>query len=37
MASFYDPIIRDDESYLEAFRYIDENQLKWHEDELYGK
>jgi len=36
-SSFYDRIIRDDESYLEVFRYIDENQLKWHEDELYGK
>jgi len=35
--SFYDRIIRDDKGYLEVFNYIDKNQLKWHEDELYGK
>ena len=35
--SFYDCIIRDDKGYLEVFDYIDKNQLKWHEDELYGK
>ena len=33
--SFYDHIIRNEESYLEIWRYIDENPLKWREDELY--
>ena len=32
--SFYDHIIRNEKSYLEIWQYIDENPLKWQEDEL---
>ena len=33
--SYYDRIIRDDGEYLQIWRYIDENPLRWREDELY--
>lgn len=33
--SYYDRIIRDEKAYWEAWQYIDENPLKWQEDELY--
>ena len=33
--SFYDHIIRDDEDYSIKRKYIDENPLKWHYDELF--
>ena len=33
--SFYDHIIRDDEDYSIKRKYIDENPLKWHDDELF--
>ncbi len=33
--SFYDRIIRNESGYLETWKYIDENPLKWQEDELY--
>jgi REP element-mobilizing transposase RayT len=33
--SYYDRIIRDEKAYREAWQYIDENPLKWQEDELY--
>jgi len=32
--SFYDHIIRNEKSYLDVWQYIDENPLKWQEDEL---
>ncbi len=32
---FYDTVIRDEKHYLEVWRYIDENPLKWAEDEYY--
>lgn len=31
--SFYDHIIRDEKGYLEVWQYIDENPLKWQQDE----
>lgn len=31
--SFFDRIIRNEQGYLEAWRYIDENPLKWQMDE----
>jgi len=31
--SFYDHIIRSEQEYAEVWRYIDENPLKWQEDE----
>ena len=34
--SFHDHIIRDEKDYLNHWRYIDENPLKWQEDEYYG-
>ena len=33
---FYDHIIRDDEDYQIKYQYIDENPIKWTEDELYN-
>ncbi len=33
--SFYDHIIRDEKGYLAVWKYIDENPLKWAEDEYY--
>ncbi len=33
--AFYDRIVRNEKTYLEAWQYIDENPLKWKEDELY--
>ena len=33
--SYYDHIIRDEQDYLAVWKYIDENPLKWQEDELY--
>lgn len=33
--AFYDRIIRNDKAYMEAWQYIDQNPLKWQEDELY--
>ena len=33
--SFYDTIIRNEEAYQSMWKYIDENPLKWEEDELY--
>jgi REP element-mobilizing transposase RayT len=32
--SFFDHIIRNEKSYLEVWQYIDENPLKWKEDEF---
>lgn len=32
---FYDHIIRDDNDYQTKWKYIDENPIKWAEDELY--
>ena len=32
---FYDHIIRDEEDYLRVWQYIDENPLKWKDDEYY--
>jgi len=32
--SFYDHVIRDEKGYLEVWQYIDENPLKWQDDEL---
>jgi len=34
--SFYDRIIRNKKGYYEVWKYIDENPMKWPEDELYG-
>ena len=34
---YYDHIIRDDKDYQNHLRYIDENPLKWHLDELYSE
>ena len=34
--SYYDRIIRDERGYREIWEYIDENPLKWREDELYS-
>ena len=34
--SFYDRVIRNEKGYIEAWRYIDENPLKWCEDEYYA-
>jgi len=34
-ASFYDHVIRDEEDYLRIWKYIDENPLKWSEDEYF--
>ncbi len=34
--SYYDRIIRNENAYREALQYIDENPIKWQEDELYG-
>lgn len=33
--SYYDRVIRNDSGYQEAWKYIDENLLKWQEDDLY--
>jgi len=33
--SYYDHIIRNGEDYLRIWKYIDENPLKWAEDEYY--
>lgn len=33
--SFHDHIIRDESDYIEHLRYIEENPLKWQNDELY--
>lgn len=33
--SFYDKVIRNEEGYLKAWQYIDENPRKWHNDEYY--
>lgn len=35
--SFIDHIIRNENDYLEHYNYIDNNPLKWEEDELYIK
>jgi REP element-mobilizing transposase RayT len=32
---FYDHVIRDEKDYLSRWKYIDENPLKWQEDELF--
>lgn len=34
---YYDHIIRDDKDYLARWKYIDENPLKWQDDELFEK
>lgn len=34
--SFYDHIIRNEEDYQRICQYIDENPIKWEEDELYS-
>lgn len=33
--SFYDTIIRNDEAYNEIVRYIEENPIKWENDEYF--
>jgi REP element-mobilizing transposase RayT len=33
--SFYDHVIRNEQDYLDIWKYIDENPLIWREDELY--
>jgi len=33
--SFYDHIIRNEQDYLEIWRYIDQNPLRWELDEFY--
>ncbi len=33
--SFYDHVVRNEQDYLEIWKYIDENPLKWQEDEMY--
>lgn len=33
--SFYDHVIRDETDYQMIWRYIDENPIRWEEDELY--
>ncbi len=35
--SFYDHVVRNEADYLACWKYIDENPLKWREDELYTK
>jgi REP element-mobilizing transposase RayT len=35
--SFYDHVIRDRDDYDEHLRYIEENPMKWHYDELFTK
>jgi REP element-mobilizing transposase RayT len=34
---YYDHIIRDEKDYLSRWKYIDENPLKWEDDELFEK
>ena len=34
--SFYDRIVRSEASYLEIWKYIDENPIKWQEDKYYA-
>ena len=34
--SFYDHVIRDEKGYLGVWQYIDENPLKWEDDEHYS-
>ncbi len=34
---YYDHIIRDEKDYLLRWKYIDENPLKWEDDELFEK
>jgi REP element-mobilizing transposase RayT len=34
-ARFYDHIIRNEQDYLACWKYIDENPLKWQDDELF--
>ncbi|MDD4923905.1 MAG: hypothetical protein PHF74_03615 [Dehalococcoidales bacterium] len=34
---YYDHIIRDEKDYLARWKYIDENPLKWEDDELFGQ
>ena len=33
--SFYDHIIRNEKEYLEIWKYIDENPIRWQDDEYY--
>ena len=33
--SFYDTVLRSQEYYIRAWQYIDDNPVKWYEDELY--
>lgn len=35
--SFHDHVIRNEQDYLEVWKYIDENPLKWEEDCFYSK
>jgi REP element-mobilizing transposase RayT len=35
--SFYDHIIRNENEYLKIWQYIDENPMKWEEDDYYNK
>ena len=35
--SYYDHIIRDDTEYQKIWKYIDENPMRWKEDEYYVK
>jgi hypothetical protein len=32
---FYDHVIRNEQDYLARWKYIDENPLKWKDDELF--
>jgi len=36
-ARFYDEIIRTEEDYRRIWHYIDQNPMKWAEDEFYNK
>ena len=33
--SFYDHVIRNEQDYLEIWKYIDENPVKWELDQFY--
>lgn len=33
--SFYDHVIRNEQDYLETWKYIDENPVKWELDQFY--
>ena len=35
--NYYEHIIRNEDDYMRIYRYIDENPLKWKEDDYYGQ